>query len=69
MSSIISRDLELGGDFGHTNCMTPTFLTRGAKLTVGAQQAIPEEFTLVPSPLSLVRGIDSQIGVEFLAGR
>jgi PilZ domain len=61
--------IDAGHDQGQISCMIANISELGAKLTVGAHQAVPEEFTLVfRRRCRIVRRIDSQIGVEFVAG-
>jgi hypothetical protein len=60
--------LDLGGDQGHLNCVIANISEMGAKITIGAHQSVPQEFTLVfRRRCRIVRRIDTQVGVEFVS--
>jgi len=57
------------GDGALRNCIICDISASGAKLTIGAQQDIPQEFTLLlRRRCRVIRRADGQIGVQFLHG-
>jgi hypothetical protein len=60
--------IDLGLDVPTLNCIICDISASGAKLTVGVQHEVPDEFTLVfRRRCRVVRRDDGQIGVQFIS--
>ena len=58
-----------GDQMPRRNCIIHDISLNGARLTIGAQANVPDEFTLVfTRTCRVVRRTDGQVGVEFLSG-
>jgi PilZ domain-containing protein len=54
-------------DASPLNCIICDISARGARLTVGTRNEVPDEFTLVlRRRCRVIRRLDGQIGVEFV---
>jgi hypothetical protein len=59
--------IEIGGTLAPVSCIICDISGSGAKLTVGGQHQVPEEFTLLlRRRCRVVRRDDGQLGVQFV---
>jgi PilZ domain len=59
--------IDFGDDAAPVSCIIGDLSARGARLTVGSRQEVPDEFVLVlRRHCRVVRRSDGQVGVEFV---